>query len=360
MNKTTLIIAGLCSLYVSCKTKTNEKNKDVFPVIQPVIRDTTYTREYVAEIKALENVEIRTRIKGYIETIHVDEGQVVRQGQLLFTISSRVFQQELQKAKALTKNAMAEHKSAEIELENAAKLLEKNVISLPQYELAKAKVEGMKAKVEQFQSEELQAEIHLSFSQIKAPFDGIINRIPYKKGSLLEEGTLLTTISNNNEILAYFNVSENDYLDYTLSPDKNELAQVKLLLANGSEFDHTGKIDAVESEFDDGNIAFRARFPNPNKLLKHGSNGKVVKTKKIPKAMMIPQKSTFEIQDKIFVYVLNKNQKLEQRNVVVQMRFPHIFVIEKGLKPDETILYEGLESVRAGDEIQGEWKNNVL
>lgn len=360
MKKQALLLSiGATIFFASCSSTNITETKEKYEVITPFVSDTVYTNEYVAEINALQNVEVRTRIKGFIETIFVDEGQIVHKGQTLFSISSEGYRQELLKSQAISKSALAELKYAEIELENTKKLFDKNIIAKPEHDLAVAKVDALKAKVEEAQANEAQANLKLSFTEIKAPFDGTINRIPNKTGSLVEEGTLLTTISNNKDVYAYFNVSEKEYLDLVTENNddpnngKNKKEKVQLMLANGDIYAHKGIIETTESEFDQstGNIAFRAKFPNPESLLKHGSNGKIVIEKPIKKAVIIPQKSTFEIQDKLYVYVLKQDSTVEQRNIISNIRLPHVFVVESGLKNNEHILYEGVQSVKDGSKI---------
>ncbi len=353
MKNTMLCVIAPLFFLASCTNTQLTEKAESFEVVSPMIADTTYTNEYVAEIIALQNVEVRTRQKGFIETIHIDEGRHVSKGQLLFTMSSRVIQQELAKTRAACQSASAELKSSEIELANTRKLLDKNVIAETEYLLANAKVESLKAKLEEAKSDEAQASLRLSFTEIRAPFDGVINRIPNKAGSLVEEGELLTTISDNKEVLAYFHLSEKEYLDYVTSDDEDKAKSAELLLANGEKFDHKGVIETSESEFDQttGNIAFRVKFPNPDGILKHGSNGKIVIRKKLKDVILIPQKSTFEIQDKLFVYVLKSDSTVEQRNIEPKLRLPHLFVVETGLAANEHILYEGTESVTAGMKI---------
>lgn len=355
---------GLSLLFIiissSCNNTKVEEDAKKFEVVLPRITDTVEVSEYVSQISAIQNTEIRTRTKGFIEFVKVDEGQAVKEGQTLFIISSKVYQQQLLKAKALTQSAKAALHASEIELDNSKKLLDKNIISKTEYQLAIAKVESLKAQYEQAIAEENEAALRLTFTDIKAPFDGIINRIPKKMGSLIEEGELLTTISNNKEVFCYFNISEKDYLDLTLSRDTNTNQAVELLLANGELFDQTGIIETSESEFDPntGNIAFRARFKNPTGLLKHGSNGKILIKKTIKNAMFIPQKSTFEIQDKVYVYVVKEDNTLEQRNIIVGERYPHYYTVLSGLEANEQILYEGLDIVSNGTKITPVLKEN--
>jgi len=355
MHKSLMGLGIVTTLFLlSCNTDTPTEKENKYKVVKPVIMDTAFTEEYVSELHATENVEIRSRVKGFIDKILVDEGKIVKKGQVIFKLSSQGYEQELLKAEAAWKNELAELKSAEIELENTAKLFAKKIISKSELELAKAKLDMHRAKVEEAKAHELQAHHNLSFTNVRAPFDGVINRIPNKTGSLVDEGTLLTTLSNNKEMLAYFNVSESDYLDYIGTTHWNDSKSVSLVLANGMLYNQVGHIETVESEFDPltGNIAFRARFSNPEKILKHGSNGKIVVRKQLKKALVIPQKSTFEIQDKVFVYVITKNQEVEQRNITIKKRLPHVYVIESGLSVDDIILLEGTQNVKAGEKIQ--------
>lgn len=357
MKKNALLLSvGAIMILASCSTKSEKEQQETYKVTSPLVTDTVITNEYVAEINALQNVEMRSRINGFIETILVDEGQTVRQGQPLFTISSKEYQQELLKAKAALKSAMADLKSTEIELENSQKLLDKNIIGKPEYDLAAAKVESLKAQVEEAESDKAQAEINLSFAEIKAPFDGIINRIPNKTGSLIEEGTLLTSISNNKEVFAYYNVSEKDYMDYATSKGEGKSKEVSLVLANGTLYNHTGKIETIESEFDrsTGNIAFRAKFPNPEDLLKHGGSGKVLVKTELTNAMLIPQKSTFEIQGNLYVFIVDAENMVKQRQIIPLARLPHLYAIEHLLSANEKIIYEGIQRVKDGDKVQTE------
>lgn len=354
-----LAAISLCAFLstLSCSKENAQPTTETFQVIQPITKTVTYQNEYVAEIQATKYVEVRSRVKGYIEKVHVDEGQVVSEGQVLFTISSRVLKFELQKADAALKNAIADLKVAEVEFTNTKSLADKNIVSKAELKMMEAKVEALKASVEEAQANKEQAALRVSFSEIKAPYKGVINRIANKMGSLIEEGDMLTTISDNREVFAYFNLSESDYLHYLTAKDKEENQHVSLILANQTPYKHDGKIEIIESEFDrsTGNIAFRARFPNPERILKHGANGKVIVKEQLENALLVPQKSTFEIQDKLYVFVMKKDSTVEQRNVVSTMRIPHYFVIASGVSGSETILFEGVQSLREGNKIKPEF-----
>jgi RND family efflux transporter MFP subunit len=353
MKITTTLLAGFCVLW-ACQSENKTKTKNTaFPATKPILLDTISVREYVADIHSLQNVDIRTRIKGFVEKVHVDEGQMVKEGQVLFSIAAQEFREELLSAKALTKNAIAELKTAEIELANAQALFEKSVISNAQLQLSRSKVEAHQAKLEEARANESNAALQLSFTDIKAPFTGIINRIPFKAGSLVDEGSLLTTLSNNEAVFAYFNLAEADYLNYIRSKKQGNEKEVKLVLANGDLYEHKGRIETVEGEIDKqtGNIAFRARFPNPQRQLRHGATGKILWPESLKSALIIPQKAVFEIQDKNWVYVLDKEDKAQLRAVQISYRLPRLYVVSAGLSTNDRVLYEGIQKVKEGEKL---------
>jgi RND family efflux transporter MFP subunit len=353
--KKTIFTLSICStlLLVACSKKIKEESIEKYLVSTPLVIDTSFNIDYVADIHAINNVEIRAKVKGFIENIYFDEGKPVKEGQVLFSVSNHHYLEDLSKAKAMLKNAIAEAKGAELEMINTKNLMAKKIVSNVELLMAEAKLESAKAKIEEAKSNEATALLNLSLTKIKAPFDGVINRLPYKIGSLIDEGTLLTTFSNNKEVFAYFHVSESEYLNFTANRATNHNNEVELMMANNFLFPFKGRIETVESEIDKttGNIAFRARFPNPNELLKHGSSGKIILKKELKKAMLIPQKSTFEIQDNIYVYVIDKNNIVRMRKVVPKQRLMNVYVLESGLNANEKILLEGIQLVKDGDNI---------
>lgn len=341
MNRFLLMIGLFTAVSITaCKEKKEEKEEaGKFTVTTPIVMDTSFNKEYVAQIQSLQNIEIRAKVKGFIESINVDEGQRVKAGQLLFTIRPQQYQAELMKAKA-------EAKTAELEMLNVKKLSEKNIVSPSELAMAVAKLDQAKAEV-------ALAELEYSYTQVRAPFDGIIDRIQFKTGSLIDEGTLLTTLSNNKEVYAYFNVSEVEYLDYKENKDKSP---VTLLLANGQPHKFKGYIQNIEGQFDNetGNIAFRAKFPNPDYLLKHGETGKVQLKNELKNALIVPQKATYELQDKIYVYVVDAHNVVTSRNIVIRQKLSNLYVVESGISATDKILLDGIQMVNDDDKIQYE------
>lgn len=351
-NAMAFIVLLLSMTIISCENKEKvEELPEKYLVINPIQADSSFNQEYVAEIQSIQNVELRARAKGFLERIYVDEGKSVSKGQLLFSLNSSEYQQEIAKAKAQLAAALAELKQIEVDIKNAKILSEKNIVSKSELEVAQAKKEAIMAKIKEAEANISMANISLSYTDIRAPFSGVINRIPNKIGSLVEEGTLLTTISNNTEMFAYFNVSETDYLSYIYQNIQNN--KVNLKLANGMIFSHEGVIETIDSEIDQstGNLSFRAKFPNPDKLLRHGASGKVVVKTKLKNAMLIPQKSTFEIQGNVYVFVVSGDNTVQQRQIIPTERLSQMYVIEPTIKTSDKIIYEGIQKIKDGDKV---------
>lgn len=354
-----LALVYLCFYMTSCNKSKGENTPKIetYQVTSPIAIDTSYDIDYVSDINSVRNVEIRARVKGYIEQIYVDEGKPVRKGQILFSISKNEFKEGLYQAKAMLKSAIAEAKAAELTLQNTKLLVDKNVVSKTELEMAKAKLDALNAKIDEARSHEATAEIRLARTDIRAPFDGVIDRIPNKVGSLVDEGTLLTAISDNSEMLAYFSVSEKEYLDYMENKKQTPHREVSLILANGEEHTHKGRVETLEGEFnaETGSIAFRARFPNPERILKNGSTGKVRMRNQLKNALVIPQKSTFEIQDKIYVYAVDADGRIKSRNFIPKLRIPHLYVLQSGLEKGDRFVYEGTQNLREGMQIKPQY-----
>jgi len=345
--KRVLVYRGMIALLclTSCTAKKEEKEEaSKFIVTSPIRIDTSFTKEYVSQIKSVRNIEIRAQEKGYLQNIYVDEGQSVKAGQLLFKIMPKIYEAELLKAQA-------EEKAAVIELQNAKTLADKNVVSKNEQLMAQAKLEQAKAEVSL-------ARLHLSFTEIRAPFDGTIDRIPLKLGSLVDEGELMTSLSDNTQMFAYFNVSEPEYLSYQTNIKDRADKKVSLLLANNEVYQSKGNVEIIESEFNNetGNIAFRARFPNPDKLLKNGETGEVQMIVPLHQAMVIPQKSTYEIQDKVYVFVVDKNGVVRSKNVVIASEMPDLYVVSSGISDGDKILLEGVQKVKDDEKIKFEYR----
>jgi membrane fusion protein, multidrug efflux system len=337
------------------KTSTKQEEYPEYPVTKIISKDTVLYKEYVSEISAFRNVEIRARVQGYLDHIYVDEGQEVTKGQLLFRINDEEYQAALAQARANLHSAMAEAAASQLEVDRVKILVDKKVVSETELRLAKAKYDAANARIEEARSAESHAAIRLSHTNIRSPFDGMIDRIPFKIGSLIDEGNLLTTVSDTHTMFAYFKVSENEYLEFKKKKGEDfQGDEVELELADGTDHRYKGRIETMEGQFEatTGTIAFRTRFPNTEHLLKHGSSGKVRLTTELKGALMVPQKATFEVQDKTYVYIVDAKNVVRMKSFVPKMRFSHFYIVQSGLKEGEQILYEGIQNVQEGIRIK--------
>jgi membrane fusion protein, multidrug efflux system len=331
-------------LYTSCKTTTEEKETtSKFKVTSPFIKDTTIFKNYVCQIQSINHIEIRSQEKGYLQNIYVDEGQLVKKGQLMFKIMPAIYLAELQKAQANVN-------FAEIEYQNTKSLADNNVVSKNELALAKATLDKEKADL-------ALAEAHLSFTEIRAPFDGIMDRLNERLGSLIEEGALLTTLSDNSKMWVYFNVPEAEYLNFVSRTKDTEKQKVKLQMANNELFDQPGIVETIEADFNNetGNIAFRAVFANPNRILRHGETGNILMPVLLKNALLIPQKATFEILDKKYVYVVDANNTVKSRQITIGQEIPHFYAVTEGITDSDKIILEGLGKIKNNEKIEYEF-----
>jgi membrane fusion protein (multidrug efflux system) len=364
LKKSTLLnIITLSAFVAGCTAQggeiDNTTTEAALPVTQLITKDTTLHNDYVSDIQAVRHIEVRARVNGFLDKIYVDEGQEVKAGQLLFKLNSSEHEAGLAKAKANLNNAVAEALAAEVEVGRVRLLVEKDVISPSELELAKARHKAAKAKVQEAQSAHDNAVTRLSYTSIRAPFAGIVDRIPLKAGSIVTEGDLLTSLSDLQSVYAYFEVSEKEYLNFMRTRQEGGdtgNSSVQLILADGSTYPHKGKVETMEGVFEPntGSIAFRASFPNPSKILKHHSTGKVRLFNEVDSALLVPQKAAFEIQDKNFVYVVGKDNKVRTKSFEPKARFSHFYIVESGLEPGEQVVYEGVQTLREGALIKPE------
>ncbi len=311
-----------------------------FTVTHPLRRDTVLEREYVAQVHAIRHIEIRALQEGYLQDIFVDEGRLITEGDKMFQTMPLIYQAEVNKAEAETE-------LARIEYENTRSLADKAIVSATELALAKARLNKAVA------SQSL-AEAHRQLALIRAPFTGLMDRFRVRKGSLLEPGELLTTLSDNSTLWIYFNVNEREYLEYLARPASERAAPVKFVMANNELFDQAGKVDAIEADFNSetGNIAFRAAFPNPHRKLRHGQTGKVRLSFPVKDALLIPQKSTFEIMDRRYVYAVDKDGTARARAISLLGELPNVFLVAKGLEESDTVIVDGIRKVHEGQKVK--------
>lgn len=346
------VVAAGCSTIRADDHDTEEERASIV-VTTPALRDVRTSQGYVCQVHSRRHIEVRALDGGYLQEILVQEGQAVEEGQLLFRLLPVVY-------KARLDASSAELNLADIRLRNTKQLFERHVVSDQELALATAERERARAEADLARAE-------FRFTKIVAPFHGIVDRQYVQQGSLVEEGDMLTTLSDNELMWVYFNVPEVDYLRYKSLPHVNDAespqrleltgATIRLRLANGEIFGHdAGDTVTVESNFDSatGNIQFRADFPNPDHLLRHGQTGTLLIDETLEDALVIPQRATFEILDKTYVFVVGDDGVARQRVVTIAHELEDVFVVGEGLSVDDRIVLEGVRHVHDGERVEFE------
>ncbi|MBV6640738.1 MAG: efflux RND transporter periplasmic adaptor subunit [Cyclobacteriaceae bacterium] len=338
------------------KRKGNQNMLEI-PVLELLPSDVEVPQTYIADIQAIQFVEVRSKVEGFVDQIFVDEGQFVKKGQKLFQLSSAEYNEMVNSARANLARAQAEQQASKVEVERLQTLVDKNIISASELELAKSKKAVADSHILEAESMLQRALTGLSYTTIKAPFDGLVDRIPFKIGSLVTENVLLTTITDISSVFAYYKVNESEYLSIMRDKIEKEGAQeiteqLTLVLSDGQVYPDKGILETTEGDIESGtgSIGFRVRFPNPDQLLKHGASGKVQMNTKLEDVFLIPQKSTFEIQDFTYVYLVDQEGKVIVRSFKPIQRYG-LYYLADGFLPGDKIVYEGIQQVSDGLEI---------
>lgn len=318
---------------------------------------------YPATIEGEQDIEIRPKIDGFIERIYVDEGANVKKGQPLFKINAPQYEQEVRTSKAAVRIAEADVASSQMSVDKVKPLVEKNIISKYELESAQFNLQAKQAILAQAKASLANANTNLSYTTITSPVTGTVGSLPFKIGSLVSSNNAapLTTVSNISKVYAYFSINEKQLLELSSSTGKSmqtglaSLPSVSLLLANGNKYNHTGKIEATSGSISTttGSMRIRATFPNPDHIIHSGSSGVVVIPLKIDSAIVIPQKVTYEIQGKKFVYLLNQDSTVTSHPIsVMDNHDGQFYIVTEGLKKGDRIALEGLNTLRDGVSIK--------
>lgn len=342
---TPLSLIALCLPACQKHSEHAQSEQHKIVVTNPVAQDVVVTLQYVCQIHSRRHINVRAMDNGYLEEIRINEGQAVKKGDTLFKIVPTLYQAKLDAE-------LAEAQLAQLELNNAQRLLKDKVVSPNEVALFQAKLAKAQAKAKL-------AEAELNFTEVHAPFDGIVDRLHEQHGSLIKEGDVLTTLSDNAVVWVYFNVPEARYLEYMSERNRDHDQQrIELVLADGRKFPEQGRIGAIEAKFNSetGNIPFRADFPNPNGLLRHGQTGNILIHRVLKNALVIPQRATFEILDKRYVFVIGEDGVVRQREIVIQNELDDIFVVKNGVKANDKIVLEGVRLVHDGEKVTSEFR----
>lgn len=326
--------------------------------------ETTFV-EYPASIQGAVDLEIRPQVSGILDQIYVNEGALVQKGQPLFRINELPFKEALNNAKALLHAAQAAVINAQIEVDKLTPLVKNKVVSDFQLKSATATYQSAQASVEQAKAGVAAANINLGYTLIKAPVAGYVGRLPKKQGSLVatNDALPLTQLSDAHEVHVYFSLGEDDFVAFNAKYPGNTVAErlkklpgVALVLADQSVYTQEGKIDMVDGQFDKqtGSIALRATFPNKQGLLRSGNTGKIRLSLQHSDAILIPQSSTIEIQDKMFVFTVDGKNKVTKQPITVQGTSGNNYLVKDGLKAGDRIVFDGIDKLKEGDVIQPE------
>ena len=351
-----LILVSLALTGCDAAGAQDEGHEPHHPIVlsSPAVRDVPTSKGFVCQIHSRRHIEVRALDEGYLEEIPVHEGQRVQAGQLLFRIVPILYRARLDAERA-------ELSRAEIQLRNTRQLVEERVVSPQELALSTAERDRVRAEM-------ALAEAELGFTNITAPYDGIIGRQYLQQGSLVERGDILTTLSDNDVMWVYFNVPEAEYLRYRTLPAASEPgnpqllrfpgATIQLRLANGALFDQVaGDTVTVESTFDSetGNVQFRADFPSPDALLRHGQTGTLLINQALHDVPVIPQRAAFDVLDRQYVYVVGEDGIAHQREITVAHEADDIFVIGSGLAAGDRYVLDGARQVHDGEHVTAEW-----
>lgn len=331
--------------------------------IQP--RQATLNIDYPASVQGQQNIEIRPKVDGYVEKIFVDEGSMVKKGQLLFTINAPQYEQDVRTAQAGIKTAEADLSLAKMQVNKVKPLVDKDIISHYELESAQYTEQSKAAALAQAKASLVNAKVNLGYTTITSPVNGVIGALPYKLGSLVSSSTTdpLTTVYNTSNVYAYFALNEKQLLDFskdstgktTFKSKLSKLPNVTLVLPDGTIYEHTGRVETVNGLINTatGAANVRADFANPRGLIRSGSSALVRIPNTIKDGLLVPQSATYELQDKRFVYVVDDKNKV--KNVAIQVMdntAGQFYVVTAGLHAGDKIILESSGNIKDGTAIK--------
>ena len=366
MKKITLL-SIMAVFIISCadKSQAPAAAAPTLPVMSISYQAASTETEYPAALQGTVDVEIRPQVSGNLERIYVDEGTYVNKGQTLFKINERPFREQLNNALANLHAAEAAYLNAQLEVDKLMPLVQNKVVSDYQLKTAKASQKIAAANIEQAKAMVGSARINLGYTNVTAPVSGYIGRLPKKQGSLVASTDVepLTTLSDVHEVYAYFSLGETDFIKFkslytgnTLGDKIKKIPPVTLILADNSDYPQLGKIDMVDGQFDKntGAITLRATFPNAGGTLRSGNTGKIRLGIQHNDAILVPQSATVEMQDKIFVFTLNKANKVNKMPITIIGKSGTDYLIKDGVKSGDQIVLSGIDKLQEGQVIQPE------
>lgn len=325
-------------------------------------QDANLQTTYPATIKGMQDVEIRPKVSGFITKLCVKEGQTVKAGQLLFVIDNVTYAAAVRQAKASVNAAKAALATAKLTYENNEKLFKNNVIGAFDLQSSRNNYESAKAQLAQARAAYVSAKQNLDFCFVTSPTNGVVGDLPYRVGALVSASSQqpLTTVSNISTMQVYFSVTEKDLLEMTkgaggLNAAISSYPTVKLQLADGTIYNQPGRVATVSGVINatTGSVSMRADFPNPDHLLKSGASGSIVVPHVSSSAVIIPQDAVAQVQDKYFVYVVGKDNKVKYTAVTINPNNDgKNYIITSGLNIGDRFVVNGISSLQDGMEIK--------
>ena len=320
------------------------------------------TSSYPATIKGKQDVEIRPQVSGFITKVCVDEGSMVRKGQVLFIIDPTQYEAAARSAKAAVATAEAAVSTQQITVDNKRALNKKNIISDYDLAMAENSLASAKAQLASAKAQLISAEQNLGFTNVKSPSDGIVNDIPYRLGSLVSPSiaTPLTIVSDITEMYVYASLTEKELLELVRKDGSQSAAvetypEVQLQLSDGSTYDQKGKIETISGVINanTGAVSIRATFPNSNHLLRSGGMGNLIIPYHMENALVVPQKATTEIQDKKFVFLQQPDNTVKRNEItILNIDNGQEYVVTSGLKQGDLIVIENVGTLKDGQTIK--------
>lgn len=351
-----LVTAATAMSLVSCGSKQQQQMQMPAPQIATITvgyGTSDVESGYPATLKGKTDIDIRPQVTGFITKVCVDEGQQVHKGQVLFQLDPVQFQAAVESAEAQVRLAETSLATAQLTADNKRKLFDKNIISEYEWQLAANSLAQAKSQLSAAKAQLVSAKKNLAYTVVTAPSNGVIGSIPNREGSLASPSSAqpLTTVSDNSQIYAYFSLNEKDILKLaqngakSLNSSVSQMPEVSLRLANGEIYPEKGKVATVSGVIDNttGAATVRALFENKSGMLRSGSTGMVLIPQSTASVLLIPQKATFEMQDRKFVYVVNDSNIVSTQPITVSpVTDGKNFVVLSGLQPGQRIAVEGI------------------
>lgn len=358
-----LAVCGFSSTLHSCGLFSGEKAVQAPPMSLPTAKiqkgNATIYVDFAAEVVNREVVEIRSRTNGYVDAVLVKEGSPVKKGQAIMRIDQREYIQRVKSAEATLKSSEAQLANARLEVEKITPLVEKGIISKFQLETAQTNKDAAEANLLQARAQLSDANIQLSYTNITSPMNGVISRIEIYPGSLVSAGTVITSVTENADALAYFAFDEKKVLDLSSAGNNNfndivtHFPSATFIMSNGAIYPHEGKVEIASGLINrnTGSTQLKAIFPNPDMALRSGATGKVRLPMVYNDVIIVPQKASFELQDKKMVYQVKADSTLETKILEVIGTDGANYVVKSGIDDGAIIITEGVTKVREGMKI---------